>query len=152
MELTRQLFRLMLLGAINHQVTHIIVAGSIFADLRERMEQMHPKLGMLVRCHLCFGTWVGFLLALIFRPRFLETGSSRLPLQRPSTTQQIVAFFADAFAISLAGRFYTELLAILAGQAAVKQEQRELLEEQVEQVKESTSNGTTAGEPVSRPS
>ena len=82
---------------------------------------------MLVRCHLCFGTWVGFLLALVFRPRFLEVAQSRLPLRRPSTARLLAAFLADAFAISLAGRFYTELLAILAGQAAIKQEQRDLV-------------------------
>ena len=78
MELARQFFRLVLLGAINHQVTHIIVVGSIFADLRERLEQIHPKLGLLVRCHLCFGTWVasGFIYGHIFTPRLARTIAS----------------------------------------------------------------------------
>jgi hypothetical protein len=123
MDLARQFFRLALLGAINHQVTHIVVAGSIFADLRGFCKSCHPRLGQLVNCNLCFGTWVGLLMALLFRPRFVEPN-------RPGPIRRLAAYLADAFAIALAGRFYTEVLAILAGQAAVKKEEQRLLEEQ----------------------
>lgn len=148
MDPLRQLFRLALLGAINHQVTHLCVAGSIFEETRQSFKRVHPKLGLLVTCHLCFGTWVGFLLALVFRPRFIEAGRGELPLQRPSRARQIAAFFADTFAISLAGRFYTEALAILAGQAAVKKEQRELLEVQVDHARDEAEADT--GEPLAK--
>jgi len=32
MSFARELFRLAVLGAVNHQITHIVVAGSIFAE------------------------------------------------------------------------------------------------------------------------
>ena len=150
MNFARELFRLAVLGAINHQITHIVVAGSIFDSTRNVCERCHPKLGQLVRCHLCFGTWTGFLLALIFRPRFVEVGDGRLPFQRPSRSRQVAGFLADAFAIALAGRFYTEILAILQGQAAIKKEQQELLEERVEQ--EKNGQRSAAGEPLASPS
>jgi hypothetical protein len=143
---TRQLFRLALLGAINHQITHIVVAGSIFSDTRDFCGRCHPRLGQLVTCNLCFGTWVGFLLALAFRPRFVDLDERGLPFRPPSHTRQVVGFFADAFAIALAGRFYTEILAILRNQAAVKDKERQLIEKRVERA--DTTSGSSVGEPM----
>jgi hypothetical protein len=134
--IARQLFRLALLGAINHQITHIVVSGSIFEGLRGFCGQCHPRFGQLVSCHLCFGTWVGLLMALVFRPRFVEPSRN---VQEPPLVRRLAALFADAFAIALAGRFFNELLAILAGQVAVKQRQRELLERQTERLSEQRS-------------
>jgi hypothetical protein len=149
MSFARELFRLIVLGAINHQVTHIVVAGSIFAETRDLCERCHPKLGQLVRCHLCFGTWTGLLLAVVFRPRFIDLDERRGPFRRPSRSRQLAGLLADAFAIALAGRFYTEILAILQGQAAIKREQQELLEERVEREKQQTAQ--TLGEPLANP-
>jgi Protein of unknown function (DUF1360) len=145
-ELVRQLFRLLILWAINHQVTHICVAGSIFEETRKRCGNLNPKLGQLVSCHLCFGTWVGFLQALLFRPRFIEPRQGRLPIQKSTAPRRLAAFFADAFAIALVGRFFTELLAILAGQAAVKKDQEQLLEAELQ-----ARGGMTTGEPRPKP-
>ena len=142
MEFVRQLFRLLILGAINHQMTHICVAGSIFEDARQRCGSLNQKLGQLVTCHLCFGTWVGFLQALLFRPGFVEPSRGRLPMQKPPAPRRLAAFFADAFAIALVGRFFTELLAILSAQAAVKKEQEQLLEAELR-----ARGGMAAGEP-----
>ncbi len=128
MNYARELFRLALLGAINHQVTHIVVAGSIFAETRQFCGRCHPKLGQLVTCYLCFGTWIGFIQALIFRPRLTDVDQARLPFQRPSRSRQLAGFLADSFAIALAGRFFTEILAILRHQAAVKEEEMQLLQ------------------------
>jgi hypothetical protein len=127
----RQLFRLVLLGAINHQVTHICVRGSIFEGTRQRCGELHPKLGQLVTCPLCYGTWVGFLMALVFRPKVIETAQAGQRIPQPHWVRKLAAFLADAFAIALTGRFFTELLAILAAQAAVKERQRQLLEEKL---------------------
>ena len=149
MNLAGELFRLAVLGAINHQVTHIVVAGSIFAETRAFCKDLHPKLGQLVACYLCFGTWVGFLQALIFRPRFVEPESGSLPFRRPSLRRQVAGFLADSFAIALAGRFYTEVLAILRHQAAIKEEEQALLEERVEQVK--GGSDAASGEPIANP-
>jgi hypothetical protein len=131
-DIGRKLFRLALLGAVNHQVTHIMVKGSIFEDARKLCGSCHPKLGQLVNCHLCFGTWVGFLLALLFRPRFVDP--ARPPHAKAKPLRRVAGFFADAFAIALAGRLYTEALAFLAGQVKVEERKAELLEEQVERV------------------
>ena len=142
MDLARQFFRLLILGAVNHQVTHICVAGSIFEETRQRCGSLSPKLGQLVTCHLCFGTWVGLLMALLFRPGFVGPRQGRLPMQKPTATRRLAAFFADAFAIALVGRFFTEFLAILSGQAAVKKEQEQLLEAELR-----ARGGMAAGEP-----
>jgi hypothetical protein len=142
MDLSLQLFRLALLGAIDHQITHTIVAGSIFADVRQRCTDFNSRLGQLVTCHLCFGTWVGFLLALVFHPGFVSPDPSR---RQPKPVRALVAFLADAFAIALASRFYTEILAILAGRAAVEKEQERLIEEQVKERERAAS-----GEALSR--
>ncbi len=48
-------------GLVNWLVTTIIVEGEVFAPLRDLVDRrLHPKLGYLVHCHLCAGTWVGF--------------------------------------------------------------------------------------------
>lgn len=149
MQLTRALFRLAMLGAINHQITHIVVAGSVFADTRDYCARCHPKLGQLVRCHLCFGMWIGFLLAAIFRPRFVEVDRRGRPFERPARSRRVAGFLADSFAIALAGRFFNEVLAILRNRAAVEEEQKELLQERREAVREAPDRA--AGEPIARP-
>ena len=149
MNFARELFRLAMLGAVNHQVTHIVVAGSVFAETRDFCERCHPKLGQLVRCHLCFGMWIGFLLALIFRPRFVEPEEGGLPFRRPSRTRQIGGFLADSFAIALAGRFFNEVLAILRNRAAVEEERKALLEKQAEEPREAPDRAE--GEPIANP-
>jgi Protein of unknown function (DUF1360) len=141
MEVPRQLLRLMLLGAINHQVTHICVRGSIFQDFRQRCQDLHPKLGQLITCSLCYGTWVGLLMALVFRPQVIEAAQSGQPIPQPRWIRKLAAFFADAFAIALVGRFFTEILAILASQASIKERQQELLATQLEQ-KQATTPGS----------
>jgi len=138
MEVLRQLLRLALLGAINHQVTHICVRGSIFDDVRRRCADLHPKLGQLVTCSLCYGTWVGLLMALVFRPRVIEAAQFGQPIPQPRRIRKLAVFFADAFAIALFGRFFTEILAILASQAGIKEHQQQLLATQLEQVQETT--------------
>lgn len=48
-------------------MTHIIVDGSILSGFREWWKKTTgPKLGGLVDCYLCCGTWCGFLMALIW--------------------------------------------------------------------------------------
>jgi hypothetical protein len=134
----QQVLRLALLGAINHQVTHICVRGSIFQDARQRCGEIHPKLGQLVTCPLCYGTWVGFLMALVFRPKVIEAAQAGQPIPQPRRVRKLAAFFADAFAIALAGRFFTEVLAILAHQAGLKERQDDLLAATLDQMQATT--------------
>jgi hypothetical protein len=144
MEISRQLFRLALLGAINHQITHIVVQSGLFEDTRAFWKSYHPKLGQLITCHLCFGTWVGFLLALLFRPRLVELARAGTVLQ-PTPMRKAVGFVADSLAIALAGRFFTEVFGILSGQVAVEREHERLIEEQVRE------HEVASGEPLTKP-
>lgn len=75
---------LFLLGTIG--LTHIIVDSSIFAPLREWLKEKAPtveepvkcfsgkwiagKIGYMMTCYQCAGTWVGFLMGflLLFQP------------------------------------------------------------------------------------
>jgi len=70
------------------------------------------------------------VLALLFQPRFVEPGQPGRPAREPRLVRRLAAFIGDAFAIALASRFYTEILAILASKAAVQQEQQRVLAEQ----------------------
>jgi len=149
MNYARELFRLAILGASNHQVTHIVVTGSIFAETRAVCGRCHPKLGQLVTCYLCFGTWVGFIQALIFRPCFTDVDKTSLPFQRPARSRQLAGLLADSFAIALAGRFFTEILAILRYQAEVKEEQRDLLGKQIQRGEQPAD--LAAGEAIPQP-
>lgn len=52
-------------------MTHIIVDGSIFEKFRESVKKIAkickmPKLGSVVDCYLCCGTWCGFLMGFIW--------------------------------------------------------------------------------------
>jgi hypothetical protein len=143
LDLLRDLLRLVLLGAINHQITHIVVRGSIFESTRQRCKELDPKLGQLVTCSLCFGTWIGMLMALLFRPKVVESFQHGRRLPGPPTVQRIAAFLADAFVIALFGRFFTEILAILANKVSVEQRRQELIETQIQQAERS-------GPPASR--
>ena len=45
MNITRQLFRLALLGAIDHQITHTVVVGSVFAgSYRAAGDRIIPRI------------------------------------------------------------------------------------------------------------
>jgi len=138
----RDLLRLVLLGAINHQITHIVVRGSIFESTRQWCNNLHHKLGQLVTCSLCFGTWVGFLLALLFRPKVVESFERGRRLPGPPPVQRVATFLADAFAIALTSRFFTEILAILANKASVEERRQELLETRIQQVQHSEQFST----------
>ena len=142
MHVSRQLVGLALLGAINHQMTHICVRGSIFEGVRQRCGELHPKLGQLVTCPLCFGTWVGLLLALVFRPKLIESALAGQRIPQPRPIRKLAVFVADAFVIAFVGRIFTELLAILAHQAGAKEQQQALLAEQLDQVQANAPHTT----------
>jgi len=47
--------------------SNIVVYGSIFKGMRDYLEKVSPNFwGVLVNCMVCFPTWVGFFLSLVF--------------------------------------------------------------------------------------
>lgn len=124
--------RFAFLGAINIQITNIVVESLLFRGCRAWAKQCNPWVGELVSCDLCFGMWVGFVLSLVFRPHFVEAAPG---LSGSHSADRVIrsagTFLGDAFAIALAGRIFNELLGFLSREVALRDEQRELLEEEV---------------------
>ncbi|HLG51534.1 MAG TPA: DUF1360 domain-containing protein [Chloroflexota bacterium] len=140
MDVVQALARFIFLGAINHQITVIVVESLLFQGVREAARRRSRWLGELIRCHLCFGTWVGFLLALVFRPRLVD--APPIPGLGPGADRRLRAvatFVGDSFAIAVGGRIFNELLGLLRREVAVTEEERALLEEEVEQLKRTPS-------------
>jgi hypothetical protein len=118
--------RLLALAAACHQITFIVVESWLFAGLRERSARVNEHLGKLVSCHLCFGTWVAFGLAALFRPRF-----ARPSPYLPPIAQAVASWAVDSFVIALAGRVMNEAIASVREDVEVKKKEAELLEAEV---------------------
>ena len=50
---------------VSFGITLAVTQGSIFDGLRTRATLVHPKLGQLLGCPMCFGFWVGIGLNLV---------------------------------------------------------------------------------------
>lgn len=127
--------RFVFLSAVNNQITVIVVESWLFRGFRDWSARRSRWLGELVRCDLCFGTWVGFLLALVFRPRFVDVP----PLSAASPGfnrwyRALATFTGDSFVIALGGRIFNEILGLLRREVEVTDEEKELLEEEIEQL------------------
>ena len=123
----------LLLGGVNHQITIIVVESLLFRGFRQWAARRSRWLGELVRCDLCFGTWVGFLMALVFRPRFFEVPP--VPGTSPRvnhTFQTLASFVGDSFAVAVAGRIFNELLGIARREVGLLEEESGLIEEERE--------------------
>ena len=125
MSLTRTLMRFVFLAAIGHQVTYTFVEGGIFSETRERLGRLHPKVDEFVHCHLCVGTWVGALLALVYRPNLLADVNST----PPAVPRQLANVAGDAFLIALGTRVWNEALGWLRREVQVKQKAIEAAED-----------------------
>src|SRR3954469_25238387 len=128
--------RFLILSAVNNQMTVIVVESWLFHGFPGWTARRSAWLGQLVRCGLCFGTWVGFLLAAIFRPTLVDVPDVPGTFGRFNPQFRYAATFAvDSFSIALGGRLINEILGLLQREVAVKEEQRELLAEEVERIK-----------------
>src|SRR5438046_3396625 len=90
MSLGRTLLRYLFRAGIGHQVTYTVVEGGIFEPTRRRLSTTHPRVDEFVHCHLCVGTWIGIVLAVIYRPQLLGSVDAR-----PPTTESNVAYVAS---------------------------------------------------------
>lgn len=130
------LARLLLFGAVNHQITIIVVESVLFRGLRDAVSRRSPHLGELVSCHLCFGTWVGFLLSLVFRPAIAAMPPvPGLPRALDDAVRRGAVIVSDGFAIALVGRLFNEVLGLLKREVRVKEEEGELIERTVAEVR-----------------
>ncbi len=52
---------------VSYGFSNIVVYGSIFSGMRDFFVKISPNFwGTLVNCMVCFPTWVGFFLSLVF--------------------------------------------------------------------------------------
>lgn len=112
MSLGRTLMRFTFLTAISHQITYTLVEGGILEDGRHRLSRIDPRVDEFIHCHLCVATWVGAVLAAIYRPNLLAAGEGK-PASAP---RQIANLAGDAILIALGTRAWNELLGLLRRQ------------------------------------
>jgi len=118
MSVGRTLMRFVFLSAIGHQVTYTLVEGAIFEDARQRLSAVHPKADQFIRCHLCVGTWVGAVLAALYRPNLLADVEGR----RQSPAQAVANVVAGAALIALGSRVWNEVLGWLRREVQVREQ------------------------------
>jgi len=95
--LGRILFRFVALTGLAHEASFAMVEGDRFADLRQRLSRLDPRLDQLVHCQPCVATGIGFVLAAVYRPSFLDDGD-----RRPrSAARRLANVAADAALIGL---------------------------------------------------
>jgi hypothetical protein len=111
--------RALALAAAATQITVIVTESLLFKPFREAVQARSAYLGELVGCHLCFGTWVGLVLSLVARPRFVTL---RGPLGG------VLGWAIDGFAIAYAGRLLNEHTGKIQREVKVLDETVERLE------------------------
>jgi hypothetical protein len=108
--------RWLVLAAACNQITTIVTESLLFRPVRERIAQRSEYAGELVSCHLCFGTWVGFALGILFRPGLVRG----FPVLSTAT---------EGFAISFLGRLFNEITGLLKREVRHTEEETRVLEE-----------------------
>ena len=108
--------RWLVVAAACNQITTIVTESLLFQPVRERISERSRYAGELVSCHLCFGTWVGFALALVTPPGVVRgvPGVSRL---------------VEAFSISFGGRLFNEVAGLLKREVRHTEEETRALEQ-----------------------
>jgi len=119
------LLRFLFLAAIGHQVTYTFIEGGIFEPTRRRLATLHPSVDQFVHCHLCVGTWIGIVLAAIYRPRLLADVDGR----PPTAARNVANVAGDAVLIALGTRLWNDALGLLRRDVEVKQTEIEAADE-----------------------
>ena len=66
------IYNLLLFILFNFGISYIITHAKIFENFRNWVNKVEPKFfGKLIMCILCTGTWIGFILSLIYSPSFI---------------------------------------------------------------------------------
>jgi hypothetical protein len=107
--LGRILFRFVALTGLAHEASYALVEGDRFADLRQRLSRLDPRLDQLVHCQPCVATGVGVVLAALYRPSFLDDGD-----RRPrSAVRRLANLVADAALIGLGTRWWHDAAGLI---------------------------------------
>ncbi|TMD66918.1 MAG: hypothetical protein E6I84_04470 [Chloroflexi bacterium] len=101
--------RFLFLTAIGQEVSHTLAEADGFEEVRQRISRLDPRLDAFVHCQLCIATWVGFILAATYRTNVLAAVDGR----RPSAARRVANVAGDAVLITLATRWWQEVLALL---------------------------------------
>ena len=56
-------------------LTIIVALSQIMAPVRDRAHKIHPMLGTLISCPMCFGFWAGIILNLLGYSHYGEYGN-----------------------------------------------------------------------------
>lgn len=113
------MIRALALAAAATQITVIVTESLLFAPARRAVGARWRYLGKLVSCFLCFGTWVGLVMSLVARPRYVVI---RGPLGGT------IGWAIDGLAIAFAGRVLNELTGKMQREVKVLDETVERLE------------------------
>src|SRR5574340_202837 len=79
-----------LLSFVTASISFTITETALFRPLRDRVKEQSLLFGKLFACHYCFGHWVSFVLAALYRPRLFFAWS---PLDY-FLTALLIAWFA----------------------------------------------------------
>lgn len=115
--------KLLALAAACHQITFIVVESWLFKGLRDAAAARSEHLGRLVSCQLCFGTWVAFVLAALFRPRSVAPSRAL-----PARVNVVASWAIDSFVIALVARVLNETIASVREEVEVRKREAEVLE------------------------
>ena len=99
--------------------------GGIFEPTRRRLSTTHPRVDEFVHCHLCVGTWIGIVLAVIYRPQLLGSVDAR----PPTAARNVANVAGDAVLIALGTRLWNDALGLLRREVQVKQTEIEAADE-----------------------
>lgn len=125
MSLGRTVLRFAFLAAIGHQITHTLVEGGILENSRRRLSSIDPRIDEFIHCHLCVGSWVGAVLAVIYRPNLLAAVDGK----PPSAARELANVAGDAVLIALGSSVWNEVLGWLRREVQVKQKRIEVADE-----------------------
>jgi len=117
MSLARAMLRFFFLAAIGNQLTCTFVEGRISEPARHRLSAVHPSLNEFVHCHRCVETWVGIVLAAVYRPHLLADVDGR----PPSPARNAANLAGDAVLIALGTRLWNDVLGLLRRVVRIKQ-------------------------------
>lgn len=57
--------RVLIFSLVVFGLTNIVVGSKLFSPVRDRLQQINPRLGELAKCMMCAGFWVGLFVSIL---------------------------------------------------------------------------------------